>query len=543
VPSPEKKPIQIRDRIGLLKASREYLRRRRLAMMLGVTSVACLIAGIIFGIYLETFYRPSLIVEDGGATVLHGAEKAQDSSEPGFSYILELNEDLSIRSRSLVTELLLAKIGPRLIYRRHIAERKGDHVMLDQDWDVLDAVPGPEPGSIWCFGVKDAEVLLRRVVGNTVLPQEKVGVAGGEVHSLKTFLLEDGTPAVAWLQKEPLGVRVMVRRDGAFAPRGEFKVERPGDIAPVASGGNILIFFRGDRSLRKLLLRVVSIDEAGAVSPPRDVQFPDPTWIGRRITGVDAARSGDGILMAITRATSLQMARLTAEGDPAGPLASVAVQPAIYKVASFLWPTLMLFFSFSLVFLGFSLLRDRRRILLQHLGRVPVRKAPPYAEITQRIMAHILDLMLLLSVWLMSIETFGLGPREGVFSLSGWLVVIGLWEGLLFVYHFIPEWIWGQTLGKHFIGIRVTRADGARLGFRGALVRNLVRLVDGSFFLCVIGLGCIVFTRKRQRPGDMLGGTVVMDLAADEPQEAAPLLEGIFNPFREKREGNKEEDE
>lgn len=78
-------------------------------------------------------------------------------------------------------------------------------------------------------------------------------------------------------------------------------------------------------------------------------------------------------------------------------------------------------------------------------------------------------------------------------------------------YYFFFEWLnWGQTPGKHLLGIRVSMADGAPVDLIACGVRNLVRLVD--LFLAFIGITffIMIFTPRYQRLGDLAAGTVVI---------------------------------
>jgi len=58
-------------------------------------------------------------------------------------------------------------------------------------------------------------------------------------------------------------------------------------------------------------------------------------------------------------------------------------------------------------------------------------------------------------------------------------------------------------------GIRVVGTDLHRCGVGRALVRNLLKLVDG-FFNFLIGILMVAFTAEWQRLGDMAARTVVI---------------------------------
>jgi uncharacterized RDD family membrane protein YckC len=68
----------------------------------------------------------------------------------------------------------------------------------------------------------------------------------------------------------------------------------------------------------------------------------------------------------------------------------------------------------------------------------------------------------------------------------------------------------GQTLGKKAIGIAVVRLDGSRETFLGAVIRNIVRLIDLLPGVYTVGCIAILATKKNQRLGDLVAGTIVI---------------------------------
>ena len=98
----------------------------------------------------------------------------------------------------------------------------------------------------------------------------------------------------------------------------------------------------------------------------------------------------------------------------------------------------------------------------------------------------------------------------------GPLVLLGL---LIFAAYHIIQWtLWGTTLGKHIMNMKVVGADGKRLGATRAIVRML-----GYFFsLSIGGLGgflMIVFDPRRQGLHDKLSETYVIP---ENPRAVAP---------------------
>jgi uncharacterized RDD family membrane protein YckC len=96
----------------------------------------------------------------------------------------------------------------------------------------------------------------------------------------------------------------------------------------------------------------------------------------------------------------------------------------------------------------------------------------------------------------------------GGFYLDGASLIIGI--GLCLLYFVVLEAMLGATLGKLATNLRVvSAADGTPIGWSAAIVRNLMRLVDGAV-LYIIGFIAICPTEKRQRLGDLVAGTMVV---------------------------------
>lgn len=100
-----------------------------------------------------------------------------------------------------------------------------------------------------------------------------------------------------------------------------------------------------------------------------------------------------------------------------------------------------------------------------------------------------------------------LPPEARPFLLAACLV--GASIGFL-VYTIISEYLYGQTLGKRLMGIRVVRESGARISLGQSLVRQIPLL--GQFFL--IDALFAVFTDRRQRAFELLTKTRAVSVVA-----------------------------
>jgi uncharacterized RDD family membrane protein YckC len=67
----------------------------------------------------------------------------------------------------------------------------------------------------------------------------------------------------------------------------------------------------------------------------------------------------------------------------------------------------------------------------------------------------------------------------------------------------------GQTIGKMITKIKVVREDGRPIDMNQALVRNILRIIDG-LFAYLIGAILIWRSDKKQRLGDSVAKTVVV---------------------------------
>lgn len=96
---------------------------------------------------------------------------------------------------------------------------------------------------------------------------------------------------------------------------------------------------------------------------------------------------------------------------------------------------------------------------------------------------------------------------------TNWVVAIAIL--LLFsVYtgYFAAFELWrkGQTPGKWALKIRVLKDTGRPINAFEAIGRNLMRIIDSLPTLYGIGLVCMAITKKNQRLGDLIAGTIVV---------------------------------
>ncbi|MBM3470049.1 MAG: RDD family protein [Armatimonadetes bacterium] len=139
---------------------------------------------------------------------------------------------------------------------------------------------------------------------------------------------------------------------------------------------------------------------------------------------------------------------------------------------------------------------------------------PSPASLGDRLLAQLVDGLvafgLFFFVGMTVAPRFG-GAMQTGFDLSGRpaAVVIAIVSAVMLAYFVLAEGSLGVTFGKAVAGIRVQTLAGGRIGLRAALVRNLMRVIDG-IGVYLVGAITILVTGRRQRLGDLAARTVVV---------------------------------
>jgi uncharacterized RDD family membrane protein YckC len=77
------------------------------------------------------------------------------------------------------------------------------------------------------------------------------------------------------------------------------------------------------------------------------------------------------------------------------------------------------------------------------------------------------------------------------------------------LYYWLFEGMFGTTLGKLVMQVKVQRLDGSNIGLGKSLIRNLLRVIDG-IGLYLVGFLVALLSSKKQRLGDHVAGTIVV---------------------------------
>jgi uncharacterized RDD family membrane protein YckC len=151
------------------------------------------------------------------------------------------------------------------------------------------------------------------------------------------------------------------------------------------------------------------------------------------------------------------------------------------------------------------------------------------AGVGSRTIAELLDLLIQVTVLVALSLVLSLAVTGGL-ELGQTLAVI-LTAILTFLvilgYPIAMETLWnGRTLGKSAMGLRVVTQEGGPIRFRHAAIRGIFGLVEIWAFLGSIAIVAIIFSKRNQRVGDVVAGTIVLR----ERSAAGPGVAVSFPP-------------
>jgi uncharacterized RDD family membrane protein YckC len=496
-----------------------YARRRRYAHVFAIGCAILLLVQMELGLRLEKYAVPRVAALTRGASIVHGVLTEDDSGPTTRLLLLDSNLQLQ-ESSSTGGEaggVLVEETGTTWIYGSRISIMKGGNTLrgedLRQSWEVRDAVLQPDRGTAWIFGWNAGKVVARRRTAEGWSPEVVVAESGKPTRLVAGVDGQRG-PLVAWRESGPRRVRTALFDGERFVPRAEFDSGGSDlwDAAPLKDRVLVASYKREDRTFRAVTLRLQCCPECGLPPPPERISFLDPIFLlGRNVTGLAACSSGERLLLVLTRDTLVQVGAVPAASllpEPGGRLQAIAAESIWRRLAAAELPILTFFGAVSILFLGTSMFRERSRVLSK---AAPLLGGKPYADLLQRAMAQILDILIVMpptSLVLFEVMSTTWEAAE-LFDLRFCtLAAVGL--VVKAAYHAVMESALGWTFGKKILGLKVLQADGSRASVRGVLLRTALRLVEVEGFLWLLGGLVMVNTQRRQRLGDLLGGTIVV---------------------------------
>jgi uncharacterized RDD family membrane protein YckC len=142
------------------------------------------------------------------------------------------------------------------------------------------------------------------------------------------------------------------------------------------------------------------------------------------------------------------------------------------------------------------------------------------AGIGSRLLAMVIDTLIQIALYfLLILGVVTLQSRTGILGRAAdrlganWALAIAvlLYFCIYWGYFAGFEGFWkGQTPGKHFLKIRVLKDNGRPINVYEAIGRNIMRAIDALPTLYGVGLVTMAISKKNQRLGDMLAGTIVV---------------------------------
>ena len=143
----------------------------------------------------------------------------------------------------------------------------------------------------------------------------------------------------------------------------------------------------------------------------------------------------------------------------------------------------------------------------------------PYAALQLRIVAFLLDAIVMTSVLMVFVAAGGLQTllRSDFGNVDPPDSAFYIWLGFIFAFvpfaalYFAGLWSWrGQTVGMMAVHIKVAARDRRRLSFRRALARTFAFPL--SMLPLGLGLLTILFSSENRALHDYLAGSVVLEL-------------------------------
>jgi len=289
------------------------------------------------------------------------------------------------------------------------------------------------------------------------------------------------------------------------------------DYAVAEHGGSVWLFCkpRGWRLTRRYPLQALTLRD-GTWTPPTAVPGAVDPWYDRTVDL--AAVSFDGELWALRGCMHRMVLNVWRGGDWLAPQSLFA--ESVWRTAALWWWTANGVLGLALLpVVGALAMRARRRAVprVRALG-VEVR----VASWARRVGALLVDL--LITETISSAAVLALWPSEGAVGPLDMVPSLAILRvTVVFLYFVISEGLSGRSLGKGILGILVVGRDGRRASLGSVVVRNLLRppLVLAPV-VYLVGSIVLLSTAKRQRLGDLLGRTLVIELPRLAPKPSPP---------------------
>jgi uncharacterized RDD family membrane protein YckC len=129
-------------------------------------------------------------------------------------------------------------------------------------------------------------------------------------------------------------------------------------------------------------------------------------------------------------------------------------------------------------------------------------------------------------VWIVA----GIGAARGADAITMGMLVLAAVVGYV-VYCALSEIVFGRTIGKSLLRLRVVTVTGEKPHVGSIITRNALRLIEAHPLFMVFALFSMVVTPMRQRLGDFVAGTtVVQDMPTELIESAETSDNSVQNP-------------
>lgn len=104
---------------------------------------------------------------------------------------------------------------------------------------------------------------------------------------------------------------------------------------------------------------------------------------------------------------------------------------------------------------------------------------------------------------------YALSPALKALFIATVFTVMPAFVIVILGYYFVIEGHFGRTPGKYLLGLRVLKADGTKIGYKEAILRNLSKYNNYLIVFDVL-IMLIFFNKEKQRGFDRIANTIVV---------------------------------
>jgi uncharacterized RDD family membrane protein YckC len=135
------------------------------------------------------------------------------------------------------------------------------------------------------------------------------------------------------------------------------------------------------------------------------------------------------------------------------------------------------------------------------------------AGVGERILAWLIDAVIFIAYFIAVFSVISaFAPLDNFISGNPWLSILLILP--FAVYNlFCDSILNGQTVGKKIMKIKVISLNGNQPSIGQFIIRWLFRLIDIYTFNALPAFICVVVSERKQRIGDMVAGTVLINTA------------------------------